>query len=355
MSDYFRADNPADHITTKLENFHIDRIVGEPTIDSYDSLIEQLCVGAALIKTTQWGGKFGHIPIILEDERFRIITNDENATTEDVVAFDEVDPNIDANTPDFEAKKLARKWDAKIRAQKMQEEVKSHFVGIIVGAVDEEYIIEKKVEYVGYANETPKSLLKYIKKTWCKVTTLQRGKALANFREPWDNVVHISAYSTHLDKAQLRCQEMGVEQPDSEKVQIYVSSMYASDVFEEKEMVVWENRLAINMDWEQAKNYFGALYKQRRSFNADMKAHRAGYESANSIGDNRQFNSAMSLAGLSTTSGNTKPTLASQYPEEFDAYTTTLEDALEDSKDYAASISTKANDDQSKIMLQLEA
>ena len=41
---------------------------------------------------------------------------------------------------------------------------------------------------------------------------------------------------------------MGVEQPDSEKVQIYVTSMYASDVFEEKEMVVWENRLAINMD-----------------------------------------------------------------------------------------------------------
>jgi hypothetical protein len=94
---------------------------------------------------------------------------------------------------------------------------------------------------VGYAHETPKTLLAYIKKTWCKVTTLQRGKSLAAMREPWDHIIHLTVYVTILDKYQLRCQEMGVEQPDSEKVQIYVSGMYSSDIFEEKEMVVWEN------------------------------------------------------------------------------------------------------------------
>jgi hypothetical protein len=118
MSDYFRADTPADHITTKLKIFHVDRIMGEPTINSYDILLEQLAVGSALITTTQWGGKFGHIPLILGDARFKIITNDNTAITEEIVAWNEVDPSIDGNTPEFEAKKRGHKWDIKIRSQK---------------------------------------------------------------------------------------------------------------------------------------------------------------------------------------------------------------------------------------------
>ena len=97
---------------------------------------------------------------------------------------------------------------------------------------------------------------------------------------------------------------MGVPQVDSDKIQTFVQSMYGSGIFEEKEMVVWENRLANIKSWEQCKLYFGTLYKQRQSFDADMKAHRAGYDSANSIINESKppFSSVGSMAGSTTAS-----------------------------------------------------
>ena len=260
-SDYLHTDTPAEYIAIKLRSHIIDKIVGEPTIETYNILFEQLAVGASLVKSTQWGGKHGHLALITGDARYQLITNDDTLNTDEVAEFGAVDPAITADTAEFTAKRLSREWDIKIRGRVMQEEMKEHLLSLIVGAVDEPYIIERKKDYVGYSNETPKSILHHIKKNWCKITTLQKGKALALMREPWDYIIPLSAYETQLDKAMLRCEEMGVPQVDSDKIQTYVQSMYGSGIFEEKEMVVWENRLANIKSWEQCKLYFGTLYK----------------------------------------------------------------------------------------------
>ena len=45
---------------------------------------------------------------------------------------------------------------------------------------------------------------------------------------------NITTYERHLDKAQLKCADMGVKAPNSEKVQIYVQQIYGADIFTEK-------------------------------------------------------------------------------------------------------------------------
>ena len=45
---------------------------------------------------------------------------------------------------------------------------------------------------------------------------------------------NITTYEIHLDKAQLKCANMGVKAPNSEKVQIYVQQMYRAKIFTEK-------------------------------------------------------------------------------------------------------------------------
>ena len=65
---------------------------------------------------------------------------------------------------------------------------------MIIEAVDAEYIEELKKEYVGYKDETPKTLLNHIKSKWCKITTREKGKALQAFREPLDQICNFTTY-----------------------------------------------------------------------------------------------------------------------------------------------------------------
>ena len=53
---------------------------------------------------------------------------------------------------------------------------------------------------------------------------------------------NITTYERHLDKAQLKCADMGVKAPKSEKVQIYVQQMYGAKIFTEKEFIEWEGK-----------------------------------------------------------------------------------------------------------------
>ena len=91
--------------------------------------------------------------------------------------------------------------------------------------MDEEYLDKLKKYYVGYSDKTAKSLPTHLKTTWCKITALEKGKALGVFRAPWDMTSNITTYEQHLDKAQLKCADMGVKAPNSKKVQIYVQQM----------------------------------------------------------------------------------------------------------------------------------
>ena len=84
--------------------------------------------------------------------------------------------------------------------------------------MDEEYLGELKKDYVGYSDETAKSLINHLKKMWCKITTLEMGKALGGFRAPWDMTSNITTYKRHLDTAQLKCAEMGVKAPKFKKL-----------------------------------------------------------------------------------------------------------------------------------------
>ena len=234
---------------------------------------------------------------------------------------------------------------------------------MILESVDAEYIDELKKDYVGYKDETAKSLPKHIKDTWCKITTLKKGKALQKFCDPWDQVSNIATYERMLDKAQMKCDDMGVGATDEEKVQIYVQQMYACDVFTEKEMTDWEAKTDASKTWVAAKAYFGRLYQTRRSYENDMKAHRAGYESTNNLSENtgggsltgRTIGGGNSVAGRTTTTTSTRTGLKAPPSNEWEEYTESIEDSLVEAKEYAAAITSRAETKEASLIAELAA
>ena len=191
-------------------------------------------MAASGVKTSQWGGKHGHLALIVNEEKYRLITKTTTSIVDRQVKPAGTDPSIDGKTSNFEHIKLSRAHNKKIREFQLQEETNKQLKEKIIEAVYEEYVGKLKKDYVGYSEEIAKYLLTHLKTTWCKITTLEKGKALRVFCALWDMTSNITTYKRHLDKAQLKCADMGVKAPKSEKVQIYVQKMYGADIFTEK-------------------------------------------------------------------------------------------------------------------------
>ena len=100
--------------------------------------------------------------------------------------------------------------------------------------MDEEYLGELKKYYMGYSDKTEEYLLNHLKTTWFKITTLEEEKSPGVFRAPRDMTSNITTYERYLDKSQLKCADMEMKAPNSEKVHIFVQQMYGADIFTEK-------------------------------------------------------------------------------------------------------------------------
>ena len=68
-------------VEQKLQKKPVDKLLGEPTIVTYGILEIQVAVAASAVKTSQWGGKHGHMAMILNDAKYPLIT----ATTTSIV------------------------------------------------------------------------------------------------------------------------------------------------------------------------------------------------------------------------------------------------------------------------------
>ena len=149
----------------------IDKMIGEPTLITYRILFDQLAIAASLVKTNQWGGRHGHLPLLVSNTQFVTITGIATAVTTKRNKPSRIDVRINGNLSNYNRLRYTHEQDEKILDYHTQEEVDDTLKMFIIDAVDPQYIKELKEDYVGYANDTAKTMLAHIKSTWCKITT----------------------------------------------------------------------------------------------------------------------------------------------------------------------------------------
>ena len=131
-------------VEQELRNNPVDKLVGEPTIITYDILKDHVAVAASAVKTSQWSGKHGHLEFIVNKAKYCLITSISTRVVDRQVKPVDTDPNIDCKTSKFERIKLLRAQDEKIREFQLQEETDEQLKEKIIEAVDEEYLGELK-------------------------------------------------------------------------------------------------------------------------------------------------------------------------------------------------------------------
>ena len=69
-----------------IQNGHMDKIVGNPTHVTLNTLRKQAAKIVSKIPTSQWGGTTGHLALVLRAPEFRIAVNDPNANVNRIPA-----------------------------------------------------------------------------------------------------------------------------------------------------------------------------------------------------------------------------------------------------------------------------
>jgi hypothetical protein len=170
------------------------------------------------------------------------------------------------------------------------------------------------------------------------MTMLKKKQAATAFHIHWDLLSHIMKFACKLDKQQKLCRDIGVLAADATKIQHYVESMYASEMFDDKEMQAWEIKPSANKTWDAAKTHFVTIYKSKEKFNAEREARSGGFKSASSFFDTGSRTGSRASNNPPHVPSNINSAFSPADHHSLLEYTNSLEGALETATEHAAAI-----------------
>jgi hypothetical protein len=162
--NYSSAGGSSVHVTVNLimAAKPLDTIVGQPTTKSMDRIMEQMAQMVTPVKTTAWGGLHGSLALVLDDVRYATVTRQAVTLTARLVQPPAVNPEIKDDPPQRELLRLQADTKNLQKTFNLQEAVTNIGVQYIIDSIEEEYVEELNKDYLGYANQTIKSLLEYL-------------------------------------------------------------------------------------------------------------------------------------------------------------------------------------------------
>jgi hypothetical protein len=203
--NYTSAMGSSVHQTVSLimEAKPLDIIIGQPSTETMNKMVDQMTQMVTPIKTTTWEGCHGSLTLVLNNAEYSSINKVRVTSTMPVTQPDAINKGITATSTPLkiltfqkETKKLQKEFD-------LQEAVTNIGVQCIIDSVEEEYIEELNEEYFGYANNTIKSVLHHLQTNWCKVMTRERTDATKAFYQAWvPNMTHVITFGRQLTKQQ---------------------------------------------------------------------------------------------------------------------------------------------------------
>ena len=126
----------------------------------------------------------------------------------------------------------------------------------IITAVDTKYVEELEEDYVGYKNQTIKTLVTQLH-TWYIITNKENMAIKYHFLAPWS-----ATFARQLDRCQVECEYHGVTITDNDKLDHFVAQMYACGIFESKFLDDWEE--TSNKLWGGTPTHFTQKFKKER-------------------------------------------------------------------------------------------
>ena len=148
-----------------MDDRPLNMMIGPPTTKKMDSLTEQLtkCMAGVRINAPEWdSGKFGCLPLALEDGDLTIATPNSLTTNKRLTESAAIHPDIKDETKQADLLRLTKIQDELWTAFHIQEAATEIGVAMLVANVEDQYLVELNEQYVGYRNQTPRTVLSHL-------------------------------------------------------------------------------------------------------------------------------------------------------------------------------------------------
>ena len=325
-----------DIVRGRITAVPLDPIVGQPTLPAVRKLVEQLATFTSHFSTSAWGGKHGHLALVLDETTMRTITKNSALDCSRLKKPGLVHPSIAENTKGRDLLELQEKHKQTWAEYHSQTIIDAVAVEAIVAAVDAQYIDQLNEDYVGYKNATIKTMVAHLR-TWYVITNAEKIAIKAAFHAPWADTpnAHVTTFARQLDRRQTECLDHGVTITDAEKVVHFIEQMYTCGLFEARFLDDWEE--STDKSWATTLPLFVAQFnKERRTL--ERANNNKNFASANVFRERRTTNSlAPTFAPTAPTTTTADYNAAMEYAAAMEAKSTVqegrileLENALDD-------------------------
>jgi hypothetical protein len=220
----------------------LDTIVGQPTTNSMNQMMEQMVQMVAPVKTTAWGGLHGSLELVLDNVGYATVTRQAVTLTDDhLVQPLAVNPAIKDDTPQRKLLCLQAGIKDLQKSFELQEAITNIGVQHIIDSIEEQCIEKTNEDYFSYANQTIKSLLAHLCTNWCKVMTKECTDATKAFYHKWvPSSTHVITFGCQLTKLQKKCRTINGIISDKAKMLHFIGQMYKNDYFTEAQMTKYK-------------------------------------------------------------------------------------------------------------------
>ena len=137
---------------------------------------------------------------------------------------------------------------------------------LIVKAYKSCWLEEIEDDILEFTVVSAMEMLNHLDTQCLKVTNREKKKQIKNTEFLWLADEDITVYFTKLEKEQLKLKAMKITWDDTQKVTQAVEEMYNSNIFDEIQLMEWENKDDIDKTWTNCKQFFKENYKTKKTF-----------------------------------------------------------------------------------------
>jgi hypothetical protein len=99
------------------------------------------------------------------------------------------------------------------------------------------------------------------------MTTSQKFEYKAEgYGKQWDPTTSITAYFTSLDNFQTSLANRGIATSIEDMTTMASTRMWESKMFTKDQMVLWENKTAVQQTWQNLQDYFTKKWLEHRQY-----------------------------------------------------------------------------------------
>jgi hypothetical protein len=237
----------------------ITKITGVITPKSINTLKNKLAGAFTIVKSTQFakGQQYGYLACIVPKEKYRIIITDP-------VWVYAAPVNPDAYTAAALAAGVSAAQHEQIIAQHKETQMAyTEYLGaqeagkelLLYGSGNNALELLKK-QYIIFGNGTIHLMILHLReKMAIKMSTSQKFEYKAKgYGKQWDMTTSITAYFTSLDKFQTSLAVCGIATSIKEMTILVGARMWESKMVTKDQMVVWENKTAVQQTWQNLQD-----------------------------------------------------------------------------------------------------